>query len=125
MYDLIRLSYNQLSKIREEYTIASNKIQRLLRTLWADREISRLLELFLFNTAENLHYVLNALDLIIKMHDKLREENPEFEVHVSEERRMKILNDVKRLYTMDSEREVFNQTFGITEELVTDDEIFF
>lgn len=125
MYDLIRLAYNQLLQIREDYLYASNKIQRLLRSLWADREISRELQLFLFNTAENLRNVIQAIDLIIKMHEKLREENPAFEVLISEEHRMKILNDVKKLYTMDSEREVFNNTFGIVEELITDDEIFF
>jgi hypothetical protein len=38
---------------------------------------------------------------------------------------MRILNDIKLTYTMDSEREIFNNTFGIEEELVSNDEIFF
>ena len=125
MYDLMSLAYNQLSHIRRDYMFASNKIQSILRKLWADREISKTLELFLFNTAENLRNVITALDLIIKMHEALRKENPEFEIRISEDRRMKILNEVKALYTMDAEREVFNQTFGIQEEFITDDEIFF
>lgn len=125
MYDLMSLAYNQLSHIRREYMFSSNKIQKFLRRLWADREIAKTLELFLFNTAENLKNVLNALDMIIKMHQALRQENPEFEIQIPEEQRMKILNEVKALYTMDSEREVFNETFGIKEEFVTNDEIFF
>jgi hypothetical protein len=125
MYDLIVLAYQQLLQIREDYLYASNKIQRLLRSLWADREISRELQLFLFNTAENLRNVIQAIDLLIKMHEKLRAENGSFEVQVSPDLRMKILNEVKKTYTMDSEREVFNKLFGIEEELVTDDEIFF
>jgi hypothetical protein len=125
MYDLVRLSYRQLVVVREDYLLASNKIQRLLRTLWADRDISRELQLFLFNTAQNLRNVIQILDLLISMHEKLLDEQAAFTVAITEEQRMKILLEVKKLYTMDAEREVFNKTFGIEEELVTDDEIFF
>ena len=125
MYDIIKLAFNQLNRVREEYMFASNKIQQILRLLWADREVSRTLELFLFNTAENLRNVIKALDLIIKMHETLRQGTREFEINITDELRMTILSDVKRLYTMDSERKVFNATFGIKEELVSDDEIFF
>ncbi|RAW00529.1 hypothetical protein [Pseudochryseolinea flava] len=125
LYDVIKLSYNQMLQVKEDYLMASNKIQRILRQLWADRDISKTLQLFLFNTAENLRNVLEAMDLIIKMHDRLREERRAFEVEISEELRMSILNEVKQTYTMDSEREIFNNTFGIQEELVSDDEIFF
>jgi hypothetical protein len=125
MYDLVRLSYRQLVVVREDYLVASNKIQRLLRALWADRDISRELQLFLFNTAQNLRNVIQILDLIISMHEKLLDEQAAFTAPITEDQRMKILLDVKKLYTMDAEREVFNKTFGIEEELVADDEIFF
>ncbi|MCD9013941.1 hypothetical protein [Parachryseolinea silvisoli] len=125
MYDLVRLSYRQLVVVREDYLLASNKIQRLLRALWADRDISRELQLFLFNTAQNLRNVIQILDLLISMHEKLLDEQAAFTVIITEEQRMKILLEVKKLYTMDAEREIFNKTFGIEEELVTDDEIFF
>ena len=125
MYDLILLAHNQLTQIKADYLFASNKIQRLLRMLWADRDISKELHLFLFNTAENLRNVIKALEMLIAMHEKLRQENDAFDVKISDEMRLRILNDVKKLYTMDSEREIFNRTFGIEEELVTDDEIFF
>ncbi|MBT1708708.1 hypothetical protein KK062_10760 [Fulvivirgaceae bacterium PWU5] len=125
MYDLVRLSYRQLVVVREDYLLASNKIQRLLRALWADRDISRELQLFLFNTAQNLRNVIQILDLLISMHEKLLDEQAAFTAIITEEQRMKILLEVKKLYTMDAEREVFNKTFGIEEELVTDDEIFF
>lgn len=125
MYDLIVLAFQQLLQIREDYLMASNKIQRLLRSLWADREISRELQLFLFNTAENLRNVIQAIDLIIKMHEILRVENKSFVVEVSQSLRMKILNEVKQTYTMDAEREVFNRVFDIEEELISDNEIFF
>lgn len=125
LHDLILLAYQQLLQVREDYLYASNKIQRLLRSLWADRDISRELQLFLFNTAENLLNVIQALDQIIKMHEKLQTRNEAFELEITEELRLRILNDVKKLYTMDSEREIFNKTFGIVEELVTSDEIFF
>jgi hypothetical protein len=125
MYDLVRLSYRQLVVVREDYLMASNKIQRLLRALWADRDISRELQLFLFNTAQNLRNVIQILDLIISMHEKLLDEQAAFTAPITEDQRMKILLDVKKLYTMDAEREVFNKTFGIEEELVADDEIFF
>lgn len=125
LYDIIKLSYNQMLQVKEDYLLASNKIQRILRQLWADRDISKTLQLFLFNTAENLRNVLEAMDLIIKMHDKLRAERRAFEVEISEEQRLAILNEVKQTYTMDSEREIFNTTFGIQEELVSNDEIFF
>jgi hypothetical protein len=93
--------------------------------LWADRDISRELQLFLFNTAQNLRNVIQILDLLISMHEKLLDEQAAFTVTITEEQRMKILLEVKKLYTMDAEREIFNKTFGIEEELVTDDEIFF
>lgn len=125
MYDLVRLSYRQLVVVREDYLVASNKIQRLLRALWADRDISRELQLFLFNTAQNLRNVIQILDLIISMHEKLLDEQAAFTAPITEDQRMKILLEVKKLYTMDAEREVFNKTFGIEEELVADDEIFF
>jgi hypothetical protein len=125
MYDLVRLSHRQLLVVREDYLMASNKIQRLLRSLWADRDISRELQLFLFNTAQNLRNVIQILDLLISMHEKLLDEQAAFTVTITEEQRMKILLEVKKLYTMDAEREIFNKTFGIEEELVTDDEIFF
>jgi len=125
MYDLVKLSFNQLTQVREDYLAASNKIQRLLRSLWADRVIARELQLFLFNTTENLQNVIRTLDLIIHMHERLRIEDPGFEVQVSEEKRFEILNSVKRSYTMDSERIVFNMTFGITEVLTEEDEVFF
>lgn len=125
MYDLVRLAHRQLVVVREDYLMASNKIQRLLRGLWADRDISRELQLFLFNTAQNLRNVVQILDLIISMHEKLLDEQAAFTVTLTDDQRMKILLEVKKLYTMDAEREVFNKTFGIEEELVTDDEIFF
>lgn len=125
MYDLILLAYNQLLQIKEDYLFASNKIQRLLRSLWADREISRELQLFLFNTAENLRNVIQSLELLINMHERLSEENKSFKVNTTEEKRMQILMEIKSMYTMDAEREVFNKTFGLEEELVTSDDIFF
>lgn len=125
MHDLILLAYNQLLQIKEDYLFASNKIQRLLRSLWADREISRELQLFLFNTAENLRNVIQSLELLINMHERLSEENKSFKVTTTAEVRMQILQEVKALYTMDSEREVFNRTFGLEEELVSSDDIFF
>lgn len=127
LYDLVKLAYNQLASIRKDYLNASLKIQKLLLNLWADRDISKELQLFLFNTAESLKSVLDALDTIIKMHDKLRKENPGMEVIICEELRMSILNEIKCIYTMESERQVFNETFKIKEEevVMADDDIFF
>lgn len=126
MSDIIELAINQLKCIKEEYLLASNKIQQRLRALWTDREISSQLQLFLFNTSENLRNVIQSIDLLIKMHERIRTERNTFEVTCTEETRMKILNEIKKLYTMESEREIFNATFGITEESVlVEDGIFF
>lgn len=127
MYDLVVLAYNQIKQVREEYLAASTKIQRQLRSLWADREISHVLRLFLFNTAENLKNVLEALDLIIKMHEKIKALNVDFDVKIEDSLRIEILTEIKSIYTMDSERHIFNETFGIKEEEVVadEDDIFF
>ncbi|MDN4166122.1 hypothetical protein QWY31_11455 [Cytophagales bacterium LB-30] len=127
MYDLVKLAYRQLNAIRSDYLTASLKIQKLLLQLWTDREISRELQLFLFNTAENLKNVLDSLDAILKMHEKLRKENPDIDVAISQETRMEILEEVKKCYTMESERLIFNDLFQIVEaeKDPVEDDIFF
>lgn len=125
MHEIINLVINQLKCIKEEYLLAANKIQHLLRALWADREISRELQLFLFNTAENLRNVIQSIDLLIKMHERIGNERNSFEVQNPDDVRLGILNEIKQLYTMESEREVFNTTFGIVEEQLAEDDIFF
>jgi len=127
MHEVIELSINQLKAIKDDYLFASTKIQQILRSLWADREISRELQLFLFNTAENLRNVIQALDVLIKMHERIRDERIAFEVRITDEHKIKLLNEIKQLYTMESEREVFNKTFSIVEEpaAAVEDDIFF
>src|SRR5690606_2278073 len=53
LHNLVDLSYNQIKNIREEYIVASGKIQKQLFKLWSDREIALELQMFLFNTANN------------------------------------------------------------------------
>lgn len=124
MRELIELAINQLNQLKEEYLFAANKIQRLLRALWADKDVSRELHLFLFNTSENLRNVIKSIDHIIAMHRQLLAE-PWTGPVASTDHRARLLADVKKLYTMESERKVFNQTFQMVEEEEIVDEIFF
>lgn len=125
LHDLVDLSYNQIRNIKEEYIVASGKIQKQLFKLWSDREIAIELQMFLFNTANNHKNVTGTLDDILNILEELKHNYQGFKVEISEERRMEILHEVKQLYTMEAERRIFNETFQIEEEFVSDDNIFF
>lgn len=124
LHDLVDLTYNQIKNVKEEYIVASNKIQKQLFKLWSDREIAMELQLFLFNTTNNHKKVTATLDDIFCMLEELKQ-HQDFRVEISEEERMSILNEVKQRYTMEAERRIFNDTFQIEEQFVSDDTVFF
>ncbi|MEQ9441751.1 MAG: hypothetical protein RIG62_22110 [Cyclobacteriaceae bacterium] len=126
--DLIRLFHNQFLDIRKDYMQASFKIQKSLFDLWIDRELAKKLQLLLFNTSEKLKLITGELDQAIEKHLILLQDKADLNIAITDNARMVVLEKVRDIYTMQAERQIFNETFELQQEVlpeVDDDDIFF
>lgn len=113
-----KLHQAQLAFISKEYRDHSLNIKHVL-TKGVSQGVASL-ENFVFDFSETFNHIDKFSDTIQHMINALEVLSKEEVDGVDE---FEVLNDIKKGYSMQSEREVFNQVFGIEEEFEDHDDI--
>ncbi len=113
-----KLHQAQLVFISKEYRDHSLNIKHVL-TKGVSKGVASL-ENFVFDFSETFNHINRFSDTIQHMINALEVLSKEVVDHVDE---FEVLSDIKKGYSMQSEREVFNQVFDIDEEFEDHDDI--